>query len=390
MVWPVFIAFEIVEGRPQRDDRRKWVIDPGELGWCVDGVSEYKSTGISYLVRSRAGTYYWQAKIGGRSRRGSLKTKSQSVAKTRITRAIEKARAEYAGALELRSELGKLETFGDWCVEWLRVQSERVRIKASTLADYEKRADLLKRSELGEIPVRVLKSEDLRRWWRKECEQWEPVTVNHKLRVLKAVLSMCWKARGLGESPAECLERRPVRKRLRVMPSGEDVKAVAESIRRQGKRNSREVAAMVEFMAYSGCRPGELRELAAEDIQGDWLSVRGGKEGTKNREERLLPINDHLAAVIDRERMRKREGKLFTVSSPVRALSNACERLGMPKIRPYDLRHFFITSCIESGVDVATVAKWAGHKDGGVLILRTYTHTRADHSLSEARRVKFG
>ena len=47
------------------------------------------------------------------------------------------------------------------------------------------------------------------------------------------------------------------------------------------------------------------------------------------------------------------------------------------------------TFCVLPGVDVATVAKWAGHRDGGVLILRTYTHTRQDHSLNEAKRVRF-
>lgn len=351
-------------------------------------MSGFKTTGISYLVRSSSGTYYWQAKIGGQSRRGSLKTKSQSVAKSRLHRAIERAQAKHESAGAFGGAQG-LNTVADWADVWLRRQGERVGIKESTLEDYRKRVATLKRSPVMDLEVKDLSEEVLRKWWREECQRWKPATVNHKLRVLKLVLADAWRELGMGESPAESLERKPVRKRLRVLPSGEDVQALANSIRRQGKFHSQEVAALVEFLAYSGCRPAEVRAMIGDDIDGDWLSVRGGSEGTKNREERLVPINPKLKVVIDREGLREKEGRLFSIDSPGRALSNACKRLEMRNVRPYDLRHFFITSCVESGVDVATVAKWAGHKDGGVLILRTYTHTRQDHSLNEAKRLRF-
>jgi hypothetical protein len=40
----------------------------------------------------------------------------------------------------------------------------------------------------------------------------------------------------------------------------------------------------------------------------------------------------------------------------------------------------FITRALERGVDVKTLAEWQGHKDGGKLILGTYSHVRAAHS----------
>jgi integrase len=63
--------------------------------------------------------------------------------------------------------------------------------------------------------------------------------------------------------------------------------------------------------------------------------------------------------------------------------------MGIKRLSHHDLRHLFATICIESGVDIPTVAKWLGHKDGGVLALKTYGHLRNEHSQAMAKKVKF-
>ena len=40
----------------------------------------------------------------------------------------------------------------------------------------------------------------------------------------------------------------------------------------------------------------------------------------------------------------------------------------------------FITRAIEKGVDVKVLAEWQGHRDGGKLILDTYSHVNPVHS----------
>ena len=40
----------------------------------------------------------------------------------------------------------------------------------------------------------------------------------------------------------------------------------------------------------------------------------------------------------------------------------------------------FVTRAIEKGVDVKVIAEWQGHKDGGKLILQTYSHVNPVHS----------
>jgi hypothetical protein len=40
----------------------------------------------------------------------------------------------------------------------------------------------------------------------------------------------------------------------------------------------------------------------------------------------------------------------------------------------------FVTRAIEVGADVKVIADWQGHKDGGKLILDTYSHVNPAHS----------
>jgi integrase len=71
------------------------------------------------------------------------------------------------------------------------------------------------------------------------------------------------------------------------------------------------------------------------------------------------------------------------------AMNRACKKLGLPHIAHHDLRHLFATRCIESGVDIPTVSRWLGHKDGGALAMRVYGHLRDQHSVSMAKLVSF-
>src|SRR5438876_7709262 len=71
------------------------------------------------------------------------------------------------------------------------------------------------------------------------------------------------------------------------------------------------------------------------------------------------------------------------------SMTHATAKIGMKGITHHDLRHLFATICIESGVDIPTVSRWLGHKDGGALCMKTYGHLRQDHSFAQAQRVSF-
>lgn len=50
----------------------------------------------------------------------------------------------------------------------------------------------------------------------------------------------------------------------------------------------------------------------------------------------------------------------------------------------------FVTRAIEKGADVKVIAQWQGHKDGGKLILDTYSHVNPVHSQRMAQLMSEG
>ena len=104
----------------------------------------------------------------------------------------------------------------------------------------------------------------------------------------------------------------------------------------------------------------------------------------------MIPIFPQLKALIERF---SEEGKIgtgqqvFCVKDPKKALDAACKRLKLPHFSSRALRRCFVTKAIELGVDFKTVSAWQGHRDGGVLIAKTYSHLRNEHSDNMAKKL---
>jgi site-specific recombinase XerD len=68
--------------------------------------------------------------------------------------------------------------------------------------------------------------------------------------------------------------------------------------------------------------------------------------------------------------------QLFSIQTAKTALTSACRNAGLPRFTHHHLRHFFCSNAIEAGIDFKTIAGWLGHKDGGLLVAKTYGHLR--------------
>ena len=114
---------------------------------------------------------------------------------------------------------------------------------------------------------------------------------------------------------------------------------------------------------------------------------------TKNWTVRRVPLIPDARALFERVRSDRPgeslDTKVFRVSECQKALDRACKKIGADRITHHDLRHLFATRCIESSVDIPTVSRWLGHKDGGALAMKTYGHLRREHSIAQAQKVSF-
>ena len=300
--------------------------------------------------------YYWSAKIGGAHRRGSLKTTSKATAKARLPAFLARARAKYEGCESIVKDQGDCVTAGDWLRLWRDEQSERVRIKERTKKDVAAYVRVLCRASWAKRQMEKVKLDELNRWWRNQCRDYEAATVNGRLRVMRSAWKLAMERGAVSVNLPEKLERMPVKKKLLEVPTNEQLREIVKSVRGQRKRASEEVGTMIEFLAYSGLRPGEIKALKRKDLKRDVIAVRGGVEGTKNRKEREVPVVPELRQLIDRWGLAEGSGPVFSIASPYRALVAACDRLGYPQFNVYRLRHYFATVCVESGVDVPTIA----------------------------------
>jgi integrase len=197
-------------------------------------------------------------------------------------------------------------------------------------------------------------------------------------------------------NPAEKLERVPVRAKQLTLPSGDQFLQLVDAVEHAGAWCSRDCADFLRGLAFTGCRKGEAAQIEWRDVdfEAGEIVVRGDPEtGTKNWTVRRVPMIPDARTLFARMRD-KRPGeplseKVFRVREAQRAINSAACKVGMERIVHHDLRHLFATICIESGVDIPTVSRWLGHKDGGALAMKTYGHLRREHSIAQAQRVTF-
>lgn len=234
-----------------------------------------------------------------------------------------------------------------------------------------------------------------RSWWVKKAQSCSPRTANGALGAVRGVFKMLTVNGTIHSDPSASLERMTIRPKQLNIPSNEDLRRIVGEILRGEKigarrGTSRHSADMVAFLAYSGLRIEESRQLTWGDIGKESISVPAIKHSVRRR---TLYINSSLREIIESLRSYAccagSKDRVFHILTPRKALERACERLGLPHLRVHDLRHFFATTCIEQGVDIPTVAKWLGHQDGGALAMRVYGHLRDAHSKEQASKLKF-
>ena len=187
---------------------------------------------------------------------------------------------------------------------------------------------------------------------------------------------------------ARLLKRRPVKLRQFVPPGQlEFDRFLGECDKLAGRSH---VGLVARFLCFTGMRKGEAYAVRWANV-GDTL-IHVPASYTKNGLGRAVPIVDDLPPVLDKLRALEWERNDSFVLPPEscrRALKTASlAALGVPW-SAHLCRHLFATRAIAAGVDMPTVARWLGHLDGGALLAKTYFHLGDEHSLCQAKRLRF-
>jgi len=341
------------------------------------------------------GNYYGRIRVGGKLIRVSLKTSVWTTAKLKLAEMMK-------GARENRDKV-----IAPKFSEALEIYERELKTDANMKPRSKGyRLDCIKKlqrtwPELWELRLNEITPQACKDWAVKLNQDISSQYFNNMIGTLRLVID-----RGIKdhkektgvklENSAMELRRVRVKQKDLQLPEPAHFKMLVENLRKKSGGWGPRVADLIEFLAYSGLRiRSEALWVTWDDI--DWkrreIIVRGDPvTATKNSETRRVPIIQDMEDLL--KRLKDDLGtvskeRILQVSRGHVSLERACREIGIPRLTHHDFRHLFATRCIESGVDIPTVSRWLGHKDGGALAMKTYGHLRNEHSQAMAQKVKF-
>ena len=290
-------------------------------------------------------------------------------------------------------------TFGDAVVIYRQRLQDAQHLKAGAKLYRENTIIALLKSwpELHGMDVRKISVNDCLRWGATFAKKYSPTLFNNTVGTVRQILEIAIESGARYGNPAEQVKKVKVRQKILTLPEHNEFLSLVKLVRGAGSRHSRNCGDLVEFLAYSGARISEAARLYGCDCDftNKKIIIKGDPEtGTKNWEIRVIPMIPDLQRLL--EQIRSEKTKKEWLSNPVigvrecqKSIDTACWKLEIARFTHHDLRHLFATRCIESGVDIPTVSRWLGHKDGGALAMKTYGHLRDQHSINMAQKVSY-
>jgi len=245
-----------------------------------------------------------------------------------------------------------------------------------------------------------------------------PRTCNLALVCLRNVLKAAKRDGYLKVMPTAEIAWQRVDKKARRLFTLAEIKKVCEAglqplfcegrLAREGEtgqplKNVIQLSDFLLFLAYSGAREQEALRIRWDDVHfGRKMLTIGADGDTKNREARHVDLNGPLESHLRGMHERRAQDSEWVFPSPQRgdedeharsfreSLRLARQVAGFGGFGFHDCRHHFISYAVMSGIDFMTIARWVGHKDGGVLIGKVYGHLSNEHAQSQAARLQFG
>src|SRR2546430_340946 len=353
-----------------------------------ESIGPWQKTKYANLVRNvSSGKYFVRFRNNGKLIWRGLKTDVLSIAAQRLPDKIK----------EVKDEQALLASGNDPRITFeaaAKIYLERVKAspdyKPKTKEYHEQRLDALFESwpELKAKALRDITKTECVEWRNRFAAEYSPTSFNHTLGILRAIFEIGIEAGARRDNPAKAKEMKRLSetsKRLRL-PEPDQFEKFVKEIESSGSGFSKPCAELVQFLAFGGFRINEARYItwADCDLRRGKISVSGEPEtGLKGRgagETREVPMIPDMRRLLERMREERPpdppNAKVLRVGECQRAMDRAAKEVGIARLTHHDLRHLFATRCIEAGVDIPTVSRWLGHKDGGALAMKTYRQRR--------------
>ena len=333
--------------------------------------SAFQKVGECLYRYSSNGVYYARIKTSGKEIRRSLETTDRDLAK----RNLAKLKDEQSQVDRSKSKI----TLSELCDRYLKTIQHQ---KPKTIERKTHIVDRIKRQWPTGSTVQVgkIKPSDIQLWLARY--KFGPVSRNLHLACIKEILEMAVGDGIISHSPASNLKAVKLDKPIRRTPTFEQFNAIVQSIRSQefNGHDAEESGDFVEFIGLAGLGQAEASALTWSDV--DWQREQITTFRHKTKSGFAIPLYPQLRPLLERRYSQRTPGKdhVFRIQNAKKAIAAACRRLKLSPFSHRSFRRMFITRAIERGVDVKVIAEWQGHKDGGKLILGTYSHVNPVHS----------
>jgi integrase len=302
-------------------------------------------------------------------------------------------------ALEHRSQREASPELGTLVDEWLYWLESPEAISPRTRARYA--ANTIRRYRMSFAKVfdtapegRVLRLQGLTRGFFLDLRAarikagTSGITVNRDLVAVSAFLRWCEEVKALAV-PRVTLPREKEN-------AGRDRWLSADELAQLYVELTAEWVALFQLLASTGLRIAEALGLTWQDVQfaERTIRVRGqGVETTKGH-RRVVPMGQALACTLARHRETVLAGandpvfpRPFSAQAAVRLLGRVAKRLRWPHTVVHDLRRTFAVHALASGIPLARVQRWLGHRTPA-MTLRYAQHAPEPHADDDAARVE--
>jgi integrase len=229
----------------------------------------------------------------------------------------------------------------------------------------------------------------------------KPRTVNIDTIVLRNVLKEAKDDGLIVHLPTDGVRPRKVKTPVRSLLTPVEFEELCKGAAACGK-NSVQVLDYLRLLAYSGARRDEALALKWDDVDFERKFLRIGSDGlAKNSKLRYVDFNSELEAHLKDMAARRAPDSEWLFPSPQRGKTDkptktfresfllAREKAKLGCVGFHDLRHYFASMAVMSGIDFKTIAEWLGHQDGGMLVGRVYGHLLPEHRQRMAERLVF-